>query len=317
MYNLQEFLQDLSDSTRIKFALVDDNKGTIFNGDENLDVKSLTPMSVDLGKTNVNLYISCENEGCAALLKFIIENKYSDSVTEKQQVLSDILDGKKVSEDIIKENLGFVNRGCTLFVVNISANKHEALNILNEIYNDEAVVSVIYGDNIVVLGIFDEIDEHAESIRESIISDTYCKCSVSYGDIFYNINEIRKAYDDAVECSMLGFKFGIKNDIFSYNKMLFEKIVYSISLSVKDELLIKFKEKFDCFDKEIITTIEQFVSCGLNISDAARKLYIHRNTLIYRLDKINKETGFDIRNFREATVFIIAFLVWKENKTKR
>lgn len=64
----------------------------------------------------------------------------------------------------------------------------------------------------------------------------------------------------------------------------------------------------------MINTIDEFVKTGLNISESARKLYIHRNTLIYRLDKIKKETGFDIRNFKEATVFITAFLVWREVK---
>jgi len=68
------------------------------------------------------------------------------------------------------------------------------------------------------------------------------------------------------------------------------------------------------FDSEMINTIEEFVNCGLNISNAAKKLYVHRNTLIYRLDKIYKETNFDIRNFKDATVFAIAFLIWKENK---
>nr|WP_241393066.1 helix-turn-helix domain-containing protein [Clostridium tetanomorphum] len=76
--------------------------------------------------------------------------------------------------------------------------------------------------------------------------------------------------------------------------------------------MIRFSYKFDHFDGEIITTIEEFIKSDLNISDAAKKLFIHRNTLIYRLDKIYKETGFDIRNFKEASVFIIAFLVWKE-----
>jgi DNA-binding PucR family transcriptional regulator len=90
--------------------------------------------------------------------------------------------------------------------------------------------------------------------------------------------------------------------------------VYSLDPKFKNEFLDSFKSKFNTFDSEIIFTIEEFVDCGLNISDAAKKLYIHRNTLIYRLDKIKKETGFDIRNFKEATVFIIGFLIWKESK---
>ena len=64
----------------------------------------------------------------------------------------------------------------------------------------------------------------------------------------------------------------------------------------------------------MLNTIEEFISCDLNISEAAKNLYIHRNTLIYRLDKIAKDTGYDIRNFRQAATFTIAFLIWKELK---
>jgi DNA-binding PucR family transcriptional regulator len=163
------------------------------------------------------------------------------------------------------------------------------------------------------MGVFDELNEHARSIRESIVTDLYCKCYVSYGNIIYSVKDIKKSYDEAKECLVLSKNFGIKDEIFYYDKMLFEKIVYNISTKVKNELLSKFKDKFNLFDSELINTIEEFVNCDLNISDAARKLYVHRNTLIYRLDKITKETGFDIRNFKEATVFIIAFLIWKES----
>jgi Regulator of polyketide synthase expression len=200
-----------------------------------------------------------------------------------------------------------------LFLVTVDGSKYEALNIIRQLYSEGEVLSLVYGDNIIVLGVFEEINEHARSIRESIVSDLYCKCSVGYGNKILNIRDLKKAFEEAKGCFILGKNFGIKEEIFFYDKMLFEKIVFNISPDVKLELLTKFKEKFNLFDSELINTIEEFINCGLNISDAARRLYVHRNTLIYRLDKITKETGFDIRNFKEATVFIIAFLVWKEN----
>ena len=66
------------------------------------------------------------------------------------------------------------------------------------------------------------------------------------------------------------------------------------------------------FDNEMIRTIEVFFRCGLNLSDAAKELYIHRNTLIYRLDKIEKYTAYDIRNFNNAVLFKVVFFIWKE-----
>jgi sugar diacid utilization regulator len=124
---------------------------------------------------------------------------------------------------------------------------------------------------------------------------------------------LKTAYEHGKECLLLGEKFGIKDEIYSYNKMIFEKMIYNIHPDVKQELFMSYKHRFSFFDSEVINTIEEFINSGLNVSDAAKKLYVHRNTLIYRLDKIHKETDLDIRNFKDATVFIIAFLIWKEN----
>ncbi|MBM6839900.1 helix-turn-helix domain-containing protein, partial [Clostridium saudiense] len=67
----------------------------------------------------------------------------------------------------------------------------------------------------------------------------------------------------------------------------------------------------------MIKTIEVFFKCGLNLSEAAKELYIHRNTLIYRLDKIEKLTSYDIREFNNAVIFKIVFFLWKEKKSKK
>jgi DNA-binding PucR family transcriptional regulator len=177
---------------------------------------------------------------------------------------------------------------------------------------EKDIISFIYEDNIVIIGDFEEVEEHAKSIRETIVSNLYCKCYVSFGNRVYKATDIVNAYKNSKESMMLGKRFRFKDEIFFYDKMLFEKIVFNIGTSVKQELMNKLKNKFDTFDKEIIDTIEEFANCGLNISDASRKLYIHRNTLIYRIEKIKKETGFDIRQFTDATVFMVSFLIWRE-----
>ena len=64
----------------------------------------------------------------------------------------------------------------------------------------------------------------------------------------------------------------------------------------------------------MVKTIEVFFNCGLNLSEGAKELFIHRNTLIYRLDKVEKVTGVDIRDFNKATLFKILFTLWKEDK---
>lgn len=313
MYNFQGFLQDLSWNTNIKFNVLLEDNTYMYSTIESIKQGKIVTTALCLGSLKAKLEVTIEYENCTSLLKYTIENKYREFFSMREQSLIEVLEGKVIATDKVEKNFPFLSKGCTLFLIAVDGSRYESLNIVRQIYTDSEVVSFVYDDGIIVIGAFDEINEHAKSIRESIVSDLYCKCYVSYGSIIYNVKDIKKAYEESKECITLSRSFGIKEDIFFYDKILFEKIVYNIMPSVKQELLVKFKEKFNSFDSELINTIEEFVNCDLNISDAARKLYVHRNTLIYRLDKITKETGFDIRNFKEAAVFIIAFLVWKEN----
>lgn len=314
MYNFRSYLEDLSKSTAINFDLVGDDGTIYFESGKEVKHSEKLEFDVILGKHKARVVTERRYEICTSLLKYSIENKYRELFSMREQSLVDILEGKEVGIDKLEKNFSFLSRGCTLFLVNVDGSRYEALNIVKQLYNEQDVISMIYGENIIVIGSFEEVTEHAKSIKESIISDLYCRCYISFNEAVYSAEGIKKAYEDAKECMTLGRKFDIKGEIFDYTKMLFEKIVYSINTKVKKELFDSFKEKFSVFDSEMVNTIEEFINCGLNISDASRKLYIHRNTLIYRLDKIHKDTGYDIRDFKQATVFIIAFLVWKENR---
>ena len=314
MYNFTEFLKDLSHSSNIPFNVVTEDGIALYISDLDIENSHMTSFTVMLGRVKGIISLEKQYENCTSLFKYIIENKYTEHFLTKEQAVIDILENREISIDNIKFNLPFLKNGCYLLLISVDGSKYESLNIIKQIYDNEPVVSLIYNDSIIVIGDFSEVEEHTESIKESIASDLYCKCYVSYGDRAYDIKGLKKAYNDAVQCMELGKRFDIKDDIFSYNKMLFEKIVYNVDSKIKHELLYMLKDKFDALDSEMIVTIEQFVNCGLNISDAARKLYVHRNTLIYRLDKIKKETNFDIRDFKDASVFLIAFLIWKENK---
>jgi DNA-binding PucR family transcriptional regulator len=313
MYNFRSFLQDLDLNTGIRFNLKLEDGESMHSGITVSTNSDNISTIITLGSARAILELPKEYDNCTSLLRYTIENKYREIFSMREQSLIDILEGKEISADKLEKNFPFLSKGCNLFLVSVDGSRYEALNIVRQSYTEAEAVSMLYDDSIVMLGIFDETEEHAKSIRESIVSDLYCRCYVSYGSTIFNVRDIEKAYDEAKQCLILSKNFGIKEEIFYYDKILFEKIVYNINPEVKLELLNRFRDKFNLFDSEMINTIEEFVNCGLNISDAARKLYVHRNTLIYRLDKITKETGFDIRNFKEATVFIIAFLVWKEN----
>lgn len=314
MYNFKAFLQELSSNSGIPFILIWEDGRPIFqSGQKPKEIDDLET-SVMLGKQRAKLVIDSKYAVCTSLIKYYIENKYKELFSMREQILIDIIEGKSVSSDKVDKNFPFISNGCNLILISVDGSRYEALNIVKQMYNEQDILSMVYDDNIVLIGSFDEADEHAESIREAIISNLYCRCYVSFSKRTVSASEIREAYNNAKESLYIGKKLGIKSEIYDYDNMIFEKAVYNISPEVKNEFLKEFKHKFDAFDNEMINTIEEFMNSGLNISDAAKKLYIHRNTLIYRLDKIVKDTGYDIRDFKQANIFIIAFLIWKESR---
>lgn len=310
MDSFRYFLDDLCLNTGIEFNIEEEDGLQVYTG-LNKQISETVSFIIELNSRKIKICISKKQENNISLLKYIIANKYKEICFIKEQIIQDLLSGKEIGSDKIEKNLWFLKKDITIFLVSIEGSKIEALEIVRQSYLDQDVISFVYGEDIIVVGVFEDIEEHARSIKESIEEHLYCMCYVSFGNTINNINEIVKAYEEAKESMMLGKRFCFRDEVFSYDRILFEKIVHHIDSSVKQELMNKFKTKFDVFDNELIDTIQQFINCGLNISDTSKKLYIHRNTLIYRLDKVKKETGFDIRKFTDATVFIISFFIWR------
>ncbi len=115
-------------------------------------------------------------------------------------------------------------------------------------------------------------------------------------------------YNNNIYRLKLANKYNIKDIIFDDKKLILEGLIDSISEEMKDKISNDVNSKISQLDNEMIRTIEVFFECGLNLSDSAKALYIHRNTLIYRLDKIQKVTSYDIREFNNAMIFKIIFL---------
>ncbi|WP_160670240.1 helix-turn-helix domain-containing protein [Clostridium sp. C8-1-8] len=313
MYNFKDYLARLSENSGVEFRLSLDDSIALFDSIKSSEI-SLLEKELWLGAQKAKLTISKDFEMCIPLLKYSIETKYREIFSMREQLVINMLEGKGVSTEALYNALPFLSNRSTLFLVSLSKNRYDALNVIKESYDDENIVSMIYKDFIVILGNFEDELEHANSIKDSILSDIYTKCYISYSTFNGGADDIKNAFNDASLYITLSKKYDLKEMVYNSGEIILEKLIYNINDGMKDELFIKFKDKFSKFDSEILSTIEEFANCGLNISEAAKKLYIHRNTLIYRLDKIYKDTGYDIRNFKQASIFIIAFFIWKERR---
>lgn len=310
MHNINSFLIELSKSSGIEFNFYCKAMGICFKGITNKT--RLISIELNLSESKAVIELDKKNSIYAPLLKFTVEYNLKEFSNKKETLLREILVGRDVQEDDVRRIIPYIFNNSSLLVFDIIDNSKEILAIIKETYSSEEVTAIYHEDNVIVLGNFEETTEHAESIRNSIMMELYCDCAVSIGTNIKSISSLKKVYSNAKKTLYLKRKFQIPESVLFSDKLFFEKIVDSVSASMKSEIKEIFKNKFDSLDKEIIATIEEFMNCGLNISDTAKNLYIHRNTLIYRLDKIYKETNFDLRNFKDAIVFYVVFLLWKE-----
>lgn len=136
---------------------------------------------------------------------------------------------------------------------------------------------------------------------------------VSYGTIVGEIKEVSRSYKEAGMALDVGKIFFADKRIIAYSALGIGRLIYQLPIPLCKMFI---KEIFDGkdFDEETLSTINKFFENSLNVSETSRQLYIHRNTLVYRLDKLQKSTGLDLRVFEDAITFKIALMVVKYMK---
>lgn len=314
MDEFSNFLKELKNITGIKLSIAKDSLDMLILKEELKENAEKIQFEILHGAKTVRIELNKEAKYSLPLLKYVLENKLKELYPLKENIIIDILNGKEISSEEIQVNLPLIFKGVNLICLRLNGNKRDAINIIHEIYDEEEVVAVAYGDLIIIIGIFEDVEEHCKSIIRSITEDLYLSVSIFYSENINDLNGFKSAFNEAKECLELKEIYIIKENILNSTNVFFEKLIYNIKDEIKEEVVSKFSYKFRNFGNEMISTAEGFIKCDLNISETAKILFIHRNTLIYRLDKIKKDTGFDIRNFREATLFKAVYLICKERQ---
>ncbi len=249
------------------------------------------------------------------LLQFCIEEKLKDVYLDRNSIISLLLTGKEVESGVIKASWPVITKKFNLINIYVDNYSDELLSYIKQGYLDSDIEILFYNGSILMIGCFEEVLDHAQSIKDTIGSIVSGKCYISYCEVD-NYFKLKKYYEDTLYKIELAIKYNIIESIFDSNRLILEGIIDSVSDNMKQDIYDKFKNGISKLDNEMIRTMEVFFKCGLNISEAAKELYIHRNTLIYRLDKIQKYTNYDIRDFNEAVLLKIIFFIWKEKIEK-
>ena len=154
--------------------------------------------------------------------------------------------------------------------------------------------------------------EIAKSLVDNLHMEAMIKVRVGYGNVVHQINELTQSFQEAKMALEVGRVFYAGQDTISYARLGIGRLIYQLPMSLCDMFI---KEVFGdeipdiLDDEEAMSTINKFFDNNLNISETARQLYVHRNTLVYRLERIEKAIGLDIRTFDDAMTFRIAVMV--------
>lgn len=155
-----------------------------------------------------------------------------------------------------------------------------------------------------------EIDKVARNLSQFLQKEGL-KVRIAYGTVIQEIKEVSKSYKEAKMALDVGKIFFDDRDIVAYSELGIGRLIYQLPIPLCKMFI---REIFggkspDEFDEETLTTIYKFFENSLNVSETSRQLFIHRNTLVYRLDKLQKSTGLDLRVFEDAITFKIALMV--------
>lgn len=185
--------------------------------------------------------------------------------------------------------------------------------------NQDDFVTAVDENNIIIVKKlsedegYDELDKLAKTILSNLDADNSKGYNVAIGTVVNDIKEVSRSYKEAQMALDVGKIFFEDKNVVTYSTLGIGRLIYQLPISLCKMFI---KEIFDNkspdeFDEETITTINKFFANNLNVSETSRQLFIHRNTLVYRLDKLQKNTRLDLRVFDDAITLKIALMVVK------
>ena len=253
-------------------------------------------------------------------IKQFYDEKYDRSNFIKNIILDNILPG-----DIYLKarELHFNNEASrvVLLIRLIEKNDVSVYDVIQNLFPDKSkdfVINISESDIALVKEVKSDIDgkdleKLARSISDSLSSEFYTQTLVGIGTPVVGVKDLARSFKEAQVALEVGKVFDTERNIVSYDHLGIARLIYQLPITLCEMFL---KEIFkvgsiETLDQETLFTIQRFFENNLNVSETSRKLFVHRNTLVYRLEKIKKLTGLDLREFDDAIVFKVALMVKK------
>ncbi len=204
---------------------------------------------------------------------------------------------------------------CVLVFHIVQVDGDRAYNLLKDITPlEEKDVLIDMDRHTVVLlkdvsedGDLEELTQFAQALQETLMGETAHQMTIGIGKSRHTMDVLRESYMEARRAIEVGRIFKPEESIFAYSRLILERFLMELpqDISAYYHGLLFNRKNQRLFNEEMLYTIDMFFKKDLNLSDTARQLYIHRNTLVYRLDKVQNQIGLDLRSFEDAVTFKI------------
>lgn len=339
-------IEDAKKISNIDF-LVADNSGIVvaqttkFDEIKITDINSLLESDAENQEINGTLLIriECEDEiGYVLALKgvgdkFLVGKLVASQLKNLIVAYKDKVDKNSFFQQLLLDNLLLVdiyNKAqklhieaaiprCVL-VIELSAIKDpSAFEMVKELFNTQTgdYVTTVDEDHIVVIKAlrtgddYSLLESNAKMLVDMFSSEAMTNVRVAFGTIVNDIKGVSKSYKEANMALDVGKIFYAEKSVIAYSTLGIGRLIYQLPINLCEMYIDEVfgGELSEEIDEEILYTINKFLDNSLNISETSRQLYIHRNTLVYRIEKLEKATGMDVRNFDDALSFRIAMMV--------
>ncbi len=157
----------------------------------------------------------------------------------------------------------------------------------------------------------EDLVQFAEAVQETVMEEAVQNVMVGIGDAKHSLAQLGESYAEARRAMEVGHVFNPAQSIHVFSRLMLERFLMNVSREEGQHYhsLLFNRKTAKLFNEEMLQTIDMFFRKDLNLSDTARQLFIHRNTLVYRLDKVQRLTGLDLRHFDDAVTFKILYVL--------
>jgi carbohydrate diacid regulator len=265
---------------------------------------------------------------CAEMINMLtkVDLPHADKEQSYRSVLREEVEGAELESLALEHNIPLERNRCVILLHLSNVDTESALNILQNVApeNGSDIVVEIDRHTVVLIKTLDDQEDYEEieqlglAIESTFISETSYPVYIGIGEPKKNLAMIAESFREARRAIDVGRVYRKENYVFVYRKLILERFLADVpvEMSQRYNAMMFNRKTTRLFNDEMLHTIEKFFENSLNLSETARQIYIHRNTLVYRLDKVQRIIGLDLRAFDDAVTFKMMLLLGKNSQER-